>query len=299
MLGADAWCAGVSSLSIQFAKGLFSTSLTLAKNSTCFGTKLYWGSNSVQKSFAQTGNAGLKKHWVVHMSLGEIENRWRQKTNQTTIKSFQIRLPLTHKTKKPHTSLLCLLSALFLFVLFLQWTNLQLFSCQHSSLKVKSRVDQGLVNLSAAAAVEREATCSEGREHLRRTRGSFFSHFGPMVVVSGTSSFETWPAWEDTEVRGAQLSLLLPYFFDKGRVLYNMVEVFGISQLHSRQPSFSSGVFDPDSMTPTSRTKLCFNPLVTVKLTIIAALRSKYLCRLCSTEVWFSELHDKLIGESL
>lgn len=72
-----------------------------------------------------------KKHRVVHMALGEIENRWRQETNQTTIKSFQIRPLLTHKTTKPHTGLLFLLSALFLFALSLQWTSLQLFSCQH------------------------------------------------------------------------------------------------------------------------------------------------------------------------
>lgn len=103
------------------------------RNSPCFGAKLYWGPNPIQKSLALAGNMGWKKkkHRVVHMALGEIENRWRQETNQTTIKSFQIRPLLTRRTTKPHTALLFLLSALFLFALFLQWTSLQLFSCQH------------------------------------------------------------------------------------------------------------------------------------------------------------------------
>lgn len=118
-----------------------------------------------------------------------------------------------------------------------------------------------------------------------------------MVVVSGTSSFETWPAWEDTEVRGAQVSLLLLYFFVEGKVLDNMVEVLAISQLHSQRPSFCFGVFDPDSMTLASRTELCHNLLVTVKRTIGTALPLKYFCQLCPTKICFSKLSEKLIGE--
>lgn len=136
------------------------------------------------------------------MGLGEIENSWRQETNQTTIKSFQIRQRLTHKAKEPHTSLLCLPLSSFSFRTIPPTDQSPTVFLPASCLKVKSQVDLGLVNLSAAEAVEREATCSEGREHLHPTQGFFFSHFGPTVVVSGTSSFETWPAWEDRGFEG-------------------------------------------------------------------------------------------------
>lgn len=94
MVGADTWCVWVSSVSIQFAKRLFSTSLT--KILLVLGQNFIEAQTLSKRYFALTGNAGLKKHWVVHVGLGEIENRWRQETNQTTIKSFQIRPDITY-----------------------------------------------------------------------------------------------------------------------------------------------------------------------------------------------------------
>lgn len=40
----------------------FSTALILMKNSPCFGAKLHWGLNPIQKSFALAGNMGWKKN---------------------------------------------------------------------------------------------------------------------------------------------------------------------------------------------------------------------------------------------
>lgn len=130
MLGAHTWSFGVSSVSVLFSKRLLSTSLKLQKFSL-FWDKTLLGLKLCPREFCSDWKPRLKKHWVVHIGFGEFEDRWWQETNQTTIKSFQICLLLTHKTTKPHAALLSIYSAFSLFALFLQRTNLQLFSCQH------------------------------------------------------------------------------------------------------------------------------------------------------------------------
>lgn len=75
-----------------------------------------------------------------------------------------------------------------------------------SCLEVNPRVSLRLVNLSAAERLKGRLLAQEGQEHLHPDGALFFSRSGPTVVVSGTSSLEPRPAWEDAEGRGAQLS---------------------------------------------------------------------------------------------
>lgn len=161
-----------------------------------------------------------------------------------------------------------------------------------SCLKVKSRVDLGLVNLSAVAAVEREATSSEGREHLRPTQGSFFLTLAPWLLFQARPLLRHDQPGKTQRSEGHRFLCYSCTSLSKAKSWITWWKF-----LHSQRPSFCFGVFDPDSMTLASRTELCHNLLVTVKRTISTALPLKYFCQLCPTEICFSKLSEKLIGE--
>lgn len=161
----------------------------------------------------------IDKYSVLTLRL-KSEKNWSKKKKIKADKSFYLnqfflfykitRSLFAGKKKKIHCTALLLfhLCGLSLISLFLPASLypscLQLFSCQYHVWKVSPQVGLGLVNLSVAEQLK-------GGYLLRRVRSICthmgpFSHCGPTVVVSGTSSLERWPAWEHAKSRGVQLS---------------------------------------------------------------------------------------------
>lgn len=156
--------------------GSFLNSLHPHENSPCFGTKLYEGSKTTQNSFVLAGNMGWKKK-TLGSSYG-FEGNWKQVATGNKSNHNQV-LPDTSITypqnnKAAHNVALPPLSS-FTFCTLPPMDQSPTVFLPASYLEVKPQVGLGLVNLSAAGTVEREATCSGGSGASASHTGLFFS----------------------------------------------------------------------------------------------------------------------------